>query len=399
MPKERNEAKASTRRVGYIILIVITFIAGIAVMAYRSELLLDELLCLISVNIVFLIAFVLSLMKKRIQNRLPGGQSISYKKLFLTLLGCWCATIAFSFCPDYFAPIMIVSVLLTTVLDDVLSLSIGLYFIIMQCVTCGLSVNVFYCYCILAILGVLLSAFLKDKVRLEVFYVYIIYFLLNIIIPIVFYYIAFLEMERNVFLYAVLCGLINCLVIMALYLPLYRMSKEERNLNYLKLIEENYPLVRDIRNFSMAEYNHAKRVSKLAAFCAREIGANEECAACAGFYYRLGKMEGEPEIDNALKLANNHCFPTDVMDVMEEYGGILRLPQTPESAIVHMVDTLVTKIELLDQDTMSSTWNQDMVIYQTLNDLSQKGFYDESKMSINQFLKIREKLVQEDSLL
>ena len=110
-------------------------------------------------------------------------------------------------------------------------------------------------------------------------------------------------------------------------------------------------------------------------------------------------MEGEPEIDNALRLANNHCFPTDVMAVMEEYGGVLRLPQTPESAIVHMVDTLVTKIEVLDQDTMSSTWNQDMVIYQTLNELSQKGFYDESGLSINQFLKIREKLVQEDSLL
>ena len=65
----------------------------------------------------------------------------------------------------------------------------------------------------------------------------------------------------------------------------------------------------------------------------------------------------------------------DVMAIMEEYGGILRLPQTPESAIVHMVDALVTKIELLDQDTMSSTWNQDMVIYQTLNELSQNGRY------------------------
>ena len=137
----------------------------------------------------------------------------------------------------------------------------------------------------------------------------------------------------------------------------------------------------------------------MAGICAGEIGADAPCAMMAGFYYRLGKMEGEPEIDNALRLANNHCFPTDVMAVMEEYGGILRLPQTPESASVHMVDALVTKIELLDQDTMSSTWNQDMVIYQTLNELSQKGIYDESGISINQFLKIREKLVREDSLL
>lgn len=399
MTLERNETRLSAKRVGYIIAIIITFIIGIAIMAYRSELLLDEILCLVSINIVFLIAFVLSLMKKRLQNDLPAGQSMSYKHVYWMLSGCWASTIAFAFCPDYFAPVMFVSVLLTTVLDDALSLAIGFYFIIMQCVTCGLSVNVLYCYCILAILGVLLSAFLKESSRTEMLYIYIIFFLFSVIVPIVFYYIAFLEMDRKVFIYAIISGLVCCLVLTALYQPLYRLSKSEERVNYIRLIEENYPLVIDIKNFSKAEYNHAKRVSKLSAFCAKEIGANEKCAACAGFYYRLGKMEGEPEIDNALKLANNHCFPGDVMDVMEEYGGILRLPQTPESAIVHMVDALVTKIELLDQDTMSSTWNQDMVIYQTLNELSQKGFYDESKMSMNQFLKIREKLVQEDSLL
>ena len=64
-----------------------------------------------------------------------------------------------------------------------------------------------------------------------------------------------------------------------------------------------------------------------------------------------------------------------------------------------MVDSLVTKIELLDEDTMSSSWNQDMVIYQTLNDYSQAGYYDNSGLSMNQFLRVRQKLVNEESFL
>ena len=120
--------------------------------------------------------------------------------------------------------------------------------------------------------------------------------------------------------------------------------------------------------------------------------------AAAAFYYRLGKIEGEPEIDNAVKVANNLCFPREVITILSEYEGILRRPSTPESAICHMIDKVVTKLELFDDETMSSNWNQDMVIYQTLNELSSSGIYDDSGLSMNQFLKVRERLVQEDIL-
>lgn len=399
MKREQIENNISKKRLGYVIATIFVFLLGLGIMAYQSELLLDELLCLVTVNIVFLLVFLIVLMKRRFLEELPVGDSTSYGSVFLVLLLAWVLTISFSFLPDYFAPVMLIGVMLTTVLDDMLALSLSIYFIIIQCVTCGLSVNVFYCYCMLSVLGILLAVFLGNRDRTESFCIYILYFFVNLMIPIVFYYIAYLEIDKKVFFYAIANGLINCAVIIVFYNRIRNKVKEGVVADYLRFIDDSYPLVGDIKRFSTAEYRHAKRVSKLAAFCAAEIGANADCAACAGFYYRLGKMEGEPEIDNALKLANNHCFPTDVMEIMEEYGGVIRLPQSPESAIVHMVDTLVTKIELLDCDTMSSTWNQDMVIYQTLNELSQKGFYDESQMSINQFLTIREKLVQEESLL
>ena len=69
-----------------------------------------------------------------------------------------------------------------------------------------------------------------------------------------------------------------------------------------------------------------------------------------------------------------------------------------ESAIVHMVDRVVTKLDLLDKETFSSNWNQDMVIYQTLNEESATGIYDESGLGMNQFLEIRDFLVKGDHL-
>ena len=92
------------------------------------------------------------------------------------------------------------------------------------------------------------------------------------------------------------------------------------------------------------------------------------------------------------------CFPEELIQILREYNGELMAISTRESAIVHMVDKVVTKLDLLDKETFSTTWNQDMVIYQTLNENSATGIYDESGLSMNQFLTIRDFLVKGDHL-
>ena len=163
MKREQLENNISKKRLGYVIAIVVLFIVGVSFMAYQSELLLDELFCLIAVNGVFLVVFILGLMKRRIEQMLPVGSATSYRPVFWMLVLAWGFTVAFSYLPDYFAPVMLTGVLLTTVMDDVLALSLGIYFVIIQCVTCVLSVNVFYCYCMLTILGILLATFLTNR--------------------------------------------------------------------------------------------------------------------------------------------------------------------------------------------------------------------------------------------
>ncbi len=65
---------------------------------------------------------------------------------------------------------------------------------------------------------------------------------------------------------------------------------------------------------------------------------------------------------------------------------------------MQIADMIVTKFDLLDKDTFSSGWNREIVIYQTMNEKSAEGLYDESGLSMNQFLTIREALVKEELL-
>ena len=87
------------------------------------------------------------------------------------------------------------------------------------------------------------------------------------------------------------------------------------------------------------------------------------------------------------------------MTILAEYNGEKQLPGSIESAIVQIADMIVTKFDLLDKDTFSSTWNRDIVIYQSMNEKSAEGLYDNSGLSMNQFLTIRELLVKEEMLV
>jgi len=103
-------------------------------------------------------------------------------------------------------------------------------------------------------------------------------------------------------------------------------------------------------------------------------------------------------VQNGVDKAVGLSFPTELINILSEYYGLEKLPSTPESALVHMVDALVIKLEALGQEIQKSQWNSDILIYQTLNEFSASGMYDQSGMSMNQFLKVREFLAKEDIL-
>ena len=112
----------------------------------------------------------------------------------------------------------------------------------------------------------------------------------------------------------------------------------------------------------------------------------------------MGRWIGEPYIKNAVDKAESLCFPEDLTLILSEYYGEEHLPSSPESALVHMVDAIVIRLEAMEKDVGKSAWNRDMVIYQALNEFSASGIYDESGVSMNQFLKIREFLAEEELL-
>ena len=395
----KHTNRFSSIRIGYTIGMALIFLIANVVLCMMNAVLIDKFICIMSINVCFFFLFVLLLIRKRLEGALPEFNYITYGKITFVVLLTWsiafaCAMVA----PDFFAPFILLPVVCKTVFDDSLSNVLSLYIVVVTSICLDYSIYMVLCYVLLVAFGTIFSQFVKEKEGLERLFVLVLIFAITTLVSTTFYYFNYVELSLHILFYGLVDGFIASAVTIAV-IPLFKTYVQKaQGANYEMFLSQEYTLVQDIRNFSSIEYEHASRVSVFSRKCAEAINANSELAACAGFYYRLGKIEGEPMIDNALKIANDYCFPIDVIQILAEYGGIIYLPSNKESAIVHMVDSVVTKVELFDADSMSSAWNQNMVIYQTINELSQKGFYDNSGLSMNQFLIIRNILANEDIL-
>ncbi|MCR5053553.1 MAG: hypothetical protein K6A69_01755 [Lachnospiraceae bacterium] len=394
----QDNSRISLRRTLVLLLTTLIFVGGELFLVFKNDLMIDALLCMITLSAVFVLVLFMAIVVKRVHGELHYRGTNYTKLLFASALSVG-MIILFSYRMDIFLPFMLIAFFFAAALEESLAMGISVYLTMVYSITCGINLYYFYGYVLCIILGILFTGLLRRNDWRPGGSMFICIFCVNLILSVLFYYFTYLSVTTEQLIVSVVNGVL-CGAFAVFIFPriLHSMAKEEYE-SYERLLDDEYSLMQDIKRYSFAEFEHARRVSRLAGICAEEIGADTRVARCAGLYYRLGKIEGEPEIDNAVQVATNHCFPPEVISILTEYGGIVRKPQTPESAIVHMADILVSKIELLGKTTMSSSWNQDMVIYQTLNEYSQAGMYDESGLSMNRFLKVRERLVKEDSLL
>ena len=230
-------------------------------------------------------------------------------------------------------------------------------------------------------------------------HLYILLLTVQFFFPVIYYEFSYGRLSVSFLTSAFLSAFIVTIIVMLSYKWLLKIDADEEKISYEMYLEDDFSLATELRRFSKAEYAHGKKVSRLSMACAKEIGQNEYLAGVAGLYYRVGCVRGEPLINHNVEMASEYCLPDAVKQILGEYQGMVEKPTSIESAIVQMVDALVSRIDALGEERMESSWNQEMLIYQTLTELSNQGMYDDCGLTMNQFLRIRDCLIIKENLL
>lgn len=388
MKEDRFSPKRMIRMLGILISVALYSVF----LAIICKFTIDRVLVLVFVNALYLPLLIAVIEMERIRGHMNRNERSDFHQLFLCFLATSACYVGFFFMPAYMAPVMIPVMILSCGGNELIGILGGIYFNTLLCMCSSGSFYEYAAYTMLTVLsGILLMVISQKKYKI---YGCIMTVALSFAVPSIFYYISSFEINYHQYLSAG-CSMILTAVFSYFFADrLYYYTKHEKERTLAEIIAENFPLVQEIKNYSEIDYAHARKVSSVAEECAKELGADDKTVAAAGFYYRIGKLEGEPFVENGVRLAEINCFPKNVVKILSEYNGELNAISSIESAIVHIVDSIVTKFELLDKETVKNSWNHDIIIYQTLNEKSAAGLYDEANLGMNQFIKIREFLTK-----
>lgn len=347
-------------------------------------------------GVVLSVLLALCLEWERKEQGIFHEKSNNFIRIGIAYIIC-CALVAiFGFLPDYIRPIMLPAVVMTMVSSSVTGMISGCYFSILLCFAGDGNAALLACYLLLSVTGCVIARFLQDRKSLfwSSFMILTITFCISTLCSVL--DLCIVSIKELIF------GIVNGMVSGCGVLLIFRLYNDKiihgKEDCLEEIISDEYSLVQTMQNYSKADYEHARKVSRIAAGCAEAIGADRKLSAAAGFYYRVGRLEGEPFVENGVELAKKHDFPPELILILAEYNGEHYAPSTVESALVHMVDNVVAKFDVLDRTTLSSSWNQDIVVYQTLNENSASGLYDKSGLGMNMFLIIRDYLIKEAGL-
>ena len=391
-----TENAFSAKRVGKLALLLLCSILLPTVCGVLHNIRVDHLIVWSFICLVCFLCFALYAERQRLQGEMSMGISNDYSLLTFIYLICLLGACLGSLLPAFAAPVMALSVLCNGAFHTKMGTALAVYFSLLTGLFSEGSEYEVTAYVLLALAGVFLTElFLQRTLRL---WTGILVVCLSVVIPVCCNYLFLHVLEVKTILFSSAGSLVTLLVL-ALIPKLRNRETVAEEVSLDTIMDEHYHLRREIERYSTVDYNHALRTSQVAARLAAGIGADEKLARAGGFYYRVGKLEGEPFIENGVRIAQDNCFSQRLVTILAEYNGEKQLPGSIESAIVQIADMIVTKFDLLDKDTFSSTWNRDIVIYQSMNEKSAEGLYDNSGLSMNQFLTIRELLVKEEMLV
>ena len=362
--------------------------------AYKNYL-IDDWICFGFFDFLFLIILTYELVYSRSNGLLSNNRNTNYLKVFLGFLLCSLITVGCAFLPAFAKPVMIFSLIMYSVSNEMVAIACGVYFSIVLIFSVGGDYYELIEMTLLVLFGTILSRALMDKGK-RIFSCMTI-FTTSICIPAIFNYWSYRKFPSDVILYNAIIGVVTVIAAYLCAILLRKGTLSEVDNVLIDIMEPDYVEVIGLKNYSTIEYSHSKRSSVLAYKCANAAGLNPNICAAGAFYYRLGKWLGEDNINLGVKRAKKRCFPEALVNILEEYYGENKDISTPESALVHLVDSVVKKMDGINGEVGNSQWNKEIVIFQTLNELSESGIYDKSGLGMNHFLKIRECIIKEVS--
>lgn len=182
-------------------------------------------------------------------------------------------------------------------------------------------------------------------------------------------------------------------------IPLYAgMAIEKLHFIYLtgKLKEINrddYFLMEKLSEEDSVTFYHSMEVSDLAVRVAVELGLNRDIAMAGARYHEIGKLIGKNYVSHGIKLLNQYGFPAEVIQIVKEHNSKANKPQTMESAVVMISDTIVSTLNTIAETRGISSTNKSRMVKNILEIRLESGILEDVISNTKDYIRLKQAFV------
>lgn len=170
-------------------------------------------------------------------------------------------------------------------------------------------------------------------------------------------------------------------------------NKEEKALqerdDLIAAVAEDAPLLMLLHQESDKLYQHSKLVGNISKRAAQYLGVDENLTCAGGWYHEIGRLKGKDYVPNGVELIKENHLPEKISELIQQHNYKVENPHSVEAVIIMLTDNIVSTITYLknQQDTKISA---EKVVENTFSVLMNKGTFNEAKIDIASFMKLKE---------
>lgn len=386
------ERKWAKERLFYIIGIYIVTVLMNGIMGLMLHHTKKDILGIVTVGIL-LVSFIIFLLETmRIEHGYRIEKYYNYKRVFCFFTGWSVFELLILIIPSYLRPILVIGILCTLILNTTVGFLMNIYFSTMLILVGDGSVELYLLYTLSGIIGCLIADYLKDKKTFVSASISLI--CSNICLTILFEYLATSDFHAIYAWQAFGAGVITILLIKLLLPYIETFVDDGLYKRLLTICSSKHLLVKQLKEFSEAEYQHTLAVAKVSGNAAEIIGADPLLAKVGGLYHRIGLIQGSDYIEENIHLAGEYNFPIELVQVLYEYSGRYVLPSSKEAAIVMIVDNMLLKFLQNRKDILNGAVSKEVIVQQTFNEMLAKGLLDNSGITLKMYMDLKEMFIK-----
>lgn len=163
---------------------------------------------------------------------------------------------------------------------------------------------------------------------------------------------------------------------------------------YQVINDQEYPLMAELKEKHREEYYHTIHTAYLSDRIAKRLQLNENVTKAVSYYLKIGILRGENNWENVRAICEEHHFPPEVMEVLQECLCNPN-PRRKETVVILFADEIIANLQAIFAENKEAVVDYALLMDKIYKKKIESGLLKDNLMTYSELQTMRKIFVEE----